>query len=553
MTTMRRLVGSRRAATVPGMKISLRAPFGLGVVLLLSACEIGPVAVPPVESPATPVAVEQVAATPAPSISGAAQNASTQYGLVSQYLGASDARPDGRGLTDTRKLPPTQCGLGCVPTPGKRPLDAARDKLINDTVKNVKGGGTSVINITGSVDNRQKTITASDSRKLAANRAEDTARTIAREVREDLKDAGVKNPNVRAVAAGSPEAATCGTGTRTCVVYQAHPLVLSSCKSPANGGCQLDLGRHARASAVHNSNSRDGFGGGDDGSGDDGGSTTTTVAGGSITVNGTPTGGSSTGGTPNPGAGVFGPFPPLSAGGSSTGSSTGSSSGSSAGGADPVPAGGDDDVPAFDDSYFTLYPEDRFDIDALSVRIVLDVPRTFRVGGTLTEQEISVKDVVVYCGSVPCTSPGAPSVASLAGRLSLASSSSAYRLCATERSSNCSYYLTTGSAPSVGLSGSEVTGGRIEVGFRSPTGSGVRVLPTLVVDEIGVFVFEPAWVGGTGCDADLPPKSCWEWEPVFERDMTAALSVITASGEILVKGPSGYRLERQVYGTVGSG
>lgn len=309
MRALLRLAVRYRAATVQGMKSFLRAPAGFAVVLLLSACEIGPVAVPPVDLPVAPAAVEVAAPAAAPSVSGAAQEVSTSYGAVSQYLGASDALPDGRGLTDTRSLSPAQCGRGCVPTPGQRPLDASRDKLVSDTVRNVKNGGTSVIRVTGSVDNQQKNITASDSRKLAANRAEDTARTIAREVREDLKDAGVKNPNVRVVAAGSPAAATCGTGTSSCVVYQAHPQVLSECKSPANGGCQLDLGRLARASAVHSSGDRGITCVGDCSTTGGGGGSGTTASGGSST---TASGSASISGgatTPDPGSGVFGPFP----------------------------------------------------------------------------------------------------------------------------------------------------------------------------------------------------------------------------------------------------
>ena len=163
-----------------------------------------------------------------------------------------------------------------------------------------------------------------------------------------------------------------------------------------------------------------------------------------------------------------------------------------------------------------------------------------------------MEEVTVYCANAPCSAVGAPSVASFAGRLTLAANNAAYRLCASERSSNCEYYLTADSTSSVGLSGAGLTGGRIEAGFRSPTGSKVRVLPTLVVDEISVFVYDPEWVGGAGCAADLPPKSCWEWVPSFERDLTNSVSVVTTAGETLLRSTSGFRLERQVYGTVGS-
>jgi hypothetical protein len=205
-----------------------------------------------------------------------------------------------------------------------------------------------------------------------------------------------------------------------------------------------------------------------------------------------------------------------------------------------------------DNGYFVLYPEDRFELDDLSVRIVVDVPRTFRVGGTLTEQGISVERVVVYCGTSPCAMPGAPTVAGFGGRLSLGSNSAKYRLCRTSRSSDCEYYVATGSTPSVDIAGTTLTGGELTVGFLSPTSTGGKVLPTLAVAELSVFVFDPSWVGGAGCDADLPPKSCWEWVALIERDMTGSVSVVSTAGEAFTRTAAGFRLERTVYGTVGS-
>lgn len=528
-----------------GMKFLRLSPFVFGV-LLLSACEIEPVAVPPVEVPAGQAVTEFASTATVPVVSGAAQPASTSYGPVSQYLGASDARPDGRGLTDTRTLTPAQCGRGCVPTPGQRTLDASRDRLVADTVRNVRNGGTSVISVTGSVDNQQKRITAPDSRQLAANRARDTAQTVANEIRADLKEANVSNVVVKPVAAGSAASKACGTGGLVCVLYQAHPQVIAECKSPANGGCQLDLGRLARATAVHSSGARTPFGGG---GGNDSSGTSVEVDGvAGAAGTSSPSGVSIIPGGANPGAGVFGSFPP---GGSSAGAggTSGGSSSTTGPGADAGTGGSSGTV---DDPYFGFYPEDRFDLDEVSVRIVLDVPRTFRVGGTLTERRISVKEVVVYCGASPCTSSGAPTVTSLSGTLSVASSDAGYRLCASERSLNCAYYLGAGSVPSVGISGSSLSGGRVDVGFRSPTASGVRVYPTLAVEEVSLRVYDPSWIGGGGCDASVPPKSCWEWVGAFDRDVTASVTVVSTAGEILAKGPAGYRLAREVYGTVGS-
>lgn len=525
-----------------------RLPAAL-LVVFLSACDLGidPTAMPAIDPNAyigviDPVVSSTPQETVPQTVSGASQTPPSEPYWIAGYQHATDARTDGVGIVQDRDF-------------------KGGDRLIENTIATARLDGVTNIVVRGTADNKITNIGAQGNRELAAARAEDTAKKLRAQMQAELVESGLCESGQRR--------ASCLRENNISIVAEADP-VMSGCRKT---GCDLNAGRKTAAYATfivepvlglwvcdanNNSTWRE------DGKKQAGdtdlpcpttptttttttsipGTTTTSISGTTTTTTtgpSTPTTSTSipptNGGTPDPSRGIFGSFP--------TGGST------ATGGSTP-PGGAAGDGPTDGSStYRDFYPEDVVDLDTVSVVFLVDVPATLRAGGSLREADVELDDVTLYCGDTPCTSP-AVRLDAASGSLTLGSSSPAYRLCASPRSSSCEYYLATGSKTGFTATASAISGGDLRVGFRSPTGSNVRVEPTLKVGRVDVTLSEPVWVGGRGCDADLPPRSCWSWEEFDSIDIADAAAVLSTRGEIFSGTRGEFRLSRPVFGTTGS-
>lgn len=515
----------------------LRGVSVAAIVLLASAC-IDEAALPAIDI--TPAMI--VPSDPGPAVSAgpsAAEQSTTNYGPVSQFLGASDALADQRGVTNSASVG-AKCAKtrGCVPGSVK-PAASALDALATDVAAAARNGGSGTVVLQGNVDNQKSRITGAASIELARNRAAASAA----ELEAQLISQGVPARNI--LIGSETRDANCSAPGIVCIQTQVNPSVIASCRGRAICDTRSDAQRATTASAVTSVPT----------------SSTTGIP---VVGTFTPVGGAvSTSPAPNPGSGNFGPVPAPSSPGSPPSSGETNSPGNSgtSGPGDSGTSGpGDSDVNNPDDSgaYCDAYPTDCPDItdDELSVRITVAAPAVFRVGGRLREQNITVESVVLYCGSVPCSRTGLLRIGDFRGSLSLPSSSSSYRLCATTRSTNCAYYLSNVSTPTVSSNGYSIAGGLLRAGFITPTpsisGPAVKVRPTLDVSVLEVDSYIPVWVGGTGCDAHTPERSCWEWDVIAAIDMRDSVSVRTSDGASFVRSGAKHSIERIVVGTVGS-
>jgi hypothetical protein len=319
----------------------------------------------------------------------------------------------------------------------------------------------------------------------------------------------------------------CSAPGIVCIQTQVNPSVIASCRGRAICDTRSDAQRATTASAITSVPTLTNI--------------STPVSGG-----GFPATGGSNSPAPNPGSGNFGPAPTPSTGSAPSSPDTNS------------PGDSDTSGPGDSDGYCAAYPADCPDVtdEELSVRITVASPTVFRVGGRLREQNVTVESVVLYCGSSPCPRDGSLRIGDFRGTLSLPASSSSYRLCATTRSTNCAYYLSSASTPTVSATGSSVDGGLLRAGFITPTpsnpGPAVKVRPTLEVSVLEIREYVPVWVGGTGCDAVTPARNCWEWDSIDDIDMRNSVSVRTSDGASFVRSGAKHSIERIVVGTVGS-
>ena len=507
------------------------------IVLSASACIDEAAILPAID--VTPAMV--VPSDPGPPVSAgpsAAEQSTTNYGPVSQYLGASDALADKRGVTNSASVGATCAKTrGCV-TGLVKPAASAFDALADDVAAAAKNGGSGTVVLQGNVDNQKNRITGATSIELARNRAAASAA----ELEAQLIRQGVPARNI--LIGAETRGADCSAPGIVCIQTKVNPSVIAACSGRDHCDTRSDAQRATTASAVLS---------------------VPTGVDIDIPVNNTftPVGGAvSNSPAPNPGSGNFGPAPAPSSGAAP--SSPGTNIPGDSGGNNPGDSGGNNpggsDVNNPDDSgaYCDAYPADCPDItdDELSVRITVAAPAVFRVGGRLREQNVTVESVVLYCGSVPCSRAGLLRIGDFRGTLSLPSSSGSYRLCATTRSTNCAYYLSNVSTPTVSSNGYSIAGGILRAGFITPTpsssGPAVKVRPTLDVNVLEVDSYIPVWVGGTGCDASTPARSCWEWDVIAAIDMRDSVSVRTSDGASFVRSGAKHSIERIVVGTVGS-
>lgn len=534
----------------------------LGAVILLTTACIDVGTVPPVDPAvlgAIPPVPESAPSTgPGPLVSGGGGGVvdayAPSYGHIAQFLAANDAKPDERGLTNTAGMTPQECRRtpSCAKDGGAGRI-AQRNRLVTDVGRSLDGGGGAIIRLEGTVDNQNQRITGQDSVKLARNRANNTAALLEKQILAE-------NPDAQVFIGKETRGAACGAAGVVCIETAAHPQIVDQCTDPRGnfldrcekGGNVRQRGTLASAvltaPALRFGDPRDGA---DGGRGSSGGG-----AGGTIDANAVG------GGTPNPGAGIFGSGPSSA---SATGNASGgdapagtSGSGSTDGGS--ADSSGDSFL---DDSrlYCSLYPEDCADVDGddpLSVRIVVDAPTVFRVGGKLREQEVQVVNVVLYCGDRPCPTGGNVSLGTFRGRLDLVSGSGSYRLCAEGRTTGCQYYYSDAAAhrPAVLFDGNSLQGGVLRAGFLSPTPSGsgspVKVRPTLTVDALVVERFVPVRRNAPGCYGNDAPRDCWDWMLDESIDARGAASVATTVGERFARNGDEHRIDRVVVGTVGS-
>jgi hypothetical protein len=214
----------------------------------------------------------------------------------------------------------------------------------------------------------------------------------------------------------------------------------------------------------------------------------------------------------------------------------------------PGPGGGPAVVPA----PVPVFP-DPFDPRTGEVRVVVEVPDTLRVGGSLSVHELRVVSVEVLCDGEVCDRVDAPVVDVFDGRLELDASSSRFSSCVAASSTGCDFFAVPST---VRVRTDELIGRPLSMRFFSPTPAGVSVLPTLVVDRLTVRQAVPVWVGGDTpwlrgvCEADPATPDCWDVLMGAELDL--AVSVVTTDGEPLQGSGARYFLRRSVIGSVGS-
>jgi len=187
------------------------------------------------------------------------------------------------------------------------------------------------------------------------------------------------------------------------------------------------------------------------------------------------------------------------------------------------------------------------------VRVEIATPNPFVVGGTLREQDVRVASVALYCGNSPCSDTSGVAFETFEGRLDLVSSNNTkFPRCATPSSRNCAYYVSNGSNLSVVFNGRGLNGNLLRAGFTSATPAGINVRPTLEIEDVAVSLIEYEWVGGAGCNIDIPARSCWEEYSGDSVDMTGRVNVVTADGGATIRSGDSFYVNRRVVGTVGS-
>jgi len=448
----------------------------------------------------------------------------TPWRPVTQFLGASDGKPDGRGLTDTAYMSSGQClsEPGCVMTPGSRTVDVNRRSLAADVAATLRGGGYVIVDVEGTVDNQHQTITADNSKLLARNRAERTARVLAGNRADMIRAIAGTAPRIEVLprSAFEANAASCRQPNTVCVTFDAHPDV-KSCDALKVGSCALDLGRIARARAQH--------------------FRPDLVCVPSATRRCPAPGGTGPGAGPG---GVVGGGRPGSGGPGGPGALPGS------------PPGG---VTAPD--LGELLPGSVITPTGVHVRVQVVVPRVLQVGGSLRPQDLRVDSVSLMCGNRICGRPYEPTLSLLSARLDLEPSSSRYPRCATQFATNgCGFHVAPGQPQDLRAGGGSLSGGSLRAMFFSPTPPGVRLLPTLTVRTVDVFFYVPGWVGGerAECQAPVrrrpvewtPPADCWG--PVAVGPQRVPVLVETVGGEPFASSGDTHRLSRAVVGSVGA-
>jgi outer membrane protein OmpA-like peptidoglycan-associated protein len=458
------------------------------VVLSASACE-GAFSESAMPSSA------QTSPAPAPAAPTAAVSAPTtaNYGVIETFRSADpgyDNSAQGRinGLTPTSGNPNAQEN-GAM----RAPVNNSR--LVTDTQSTLASGGSVSITVTGNTDSRSRNTTNT---VLGRDRAEVAARELAR-------DMGL-NPATTVLPVGAPCSGS------VCIYYQGNPGL-------ANGSFN---GRNATATATFTQPALP------------------------LTPSGSARGGSTVPSSGGPGSGSSG----------SSGSGSSGSGGSAPApswnfelpsvnvtpnpGATPPPA-----TPDFYDFYSGV------DVDGITLNVVASVPDPFIVGGLFRIQDVKVTSVSLSCSGASCSGPESPRLHEVSGTWTLPSQTS-YTACSAlyRTGSGCRFLITAASPLKVPSSSGGFTGGTLSAVFYSATPAGVTVKPELRITTATVRLYEPVWVGGTGCDSAKPAKTCWNF--VAGSLVDVPVRVTSTTGESFAKGSQGYYVPRRVVGSVGS-
>lgn len=464
----------------------LRTVAGSAALLFLAACDMG-VAEP------VPTSPEAAAVSPSPQPVASSSPPITQsYDKIETFQSASPGynSPAGRvnGLTMSSGNP-NAAETGAAQAPKNQ------DRLVNDTRNVVASGGTATITVTGNTDAQHQNTNNS---VLAKDRAKAAAEKLAKEIGGDAKVA--------------PSAAACG-GAAVCIVYKANPLATNNAA----------VGRNATATATFVSPPVQ--------------RSTFTPPPAEVDRN--------IGRIPE----VDSSFSPPSGASSPVFSSPGGSSGApSTGSSAPASASAPASIsvstgPDFENFYpGELYPEN------VSLRIRVEASPQFRVGGSLRPEYVYVSSVDVMCGSSVCSSPAAPGLERVAGSWTVSASATVYKRCSSSRSTGCQFYVT--SASSEGFSFPSIARQPLVLGFVSPTPSAVFAQPGMTLSEATVRPKFAEWVGGSGCSAAMPARSCWEFTEGDE--VSVPVSVVSSRGEPFTRSGDSFVLRRVVTGSVGS-
>lgn len=435
-----------------------------------------------------PTSPEAAATTPSPQQVAVSSPPITQsYDKIETFQSASPGYNSAAGRVNGLTM---SSGNPNAAETGAAQAPKNQNRLVNDTRNVVASGGSATITVTGNTDAQHQNTNNS---VLAKDRAKAAAEKLAKEIGGDAKVA--------------PSASACG-GAAVCIVYKANPLATNNAA----------VGRNATATATFVSPPVQKIE-----------IIPPTMGSRSIgRINEVESSFSPPGGDPSP---VFS-SPSSSSGAPSTESSAPAPSSA------PSPAG-----PDFEDFYpGELYPEN------VSLRIRVEASPQFRVGGSMRPEYVYVSSVDVMCGSSVCSSPAAPDLERVLGSWTVSSSASVYKRCSSSRSTGCQFYVT--SASSEGFSFPSIARQSLVLGFVSPTPSAVFVQPGMTLSEATVRPKFAEWVGGSGCSATTPARSCWEFTEADE--VTVPVSVVSSRGELFTRSGDSFVLRRVVTGSVGS-